>query len=61
MIRRFYSLQIFSFAIMVKLLFESNFITKKRNWKVKNENKKRNRWNKMYSNYRMFLLAGFKL
>ncbi|EMF79987.1 hypothetical protein LEP1GSC188_1109 [Leptospira weilii serovar Topaz str. LT2116] len=42
-------------------MVKSDFITKKRNWKVKNENKKRNQCNKMYSNYRMFLLREFEL
>ncbi|AMX57602.1 hypothetical protein LBK6_04245 [Leptospira borgpetersenii serovar Hardjo] len=49
------------FVVMVELLIKSNFITKKRNWKVKNENKKRIRYNKMYSNYRMFLFEKLEL
>ncbi|EKQ91698.1 hypothetical protein LEP1GSC103_2025 [Leptospira borgpetersenii serovar Javanica str. UI 09931] len=46
---------------MVELLIKSNSITKKRNWKVKNENKKRIQYNKMYSNYRMFLFEKLEL
>ncbi|ONF87079.1 hypothetical protein BWD13_07805 [Leptospira santarosai serovar Grippotyphosa] len=50
-----------SFTFQVKLMIEPNFITKKRNWKVKNENKKQIQCNKMYSNYRMFALRELEL